>query len=98
MPYAATECIGDLKEALITKYKQFSGLDPSELQLFKLDGSSRILLEPTQMLSEASIHVGDKLAVEFTACPSAELRKGAWKARDGVVSSYKLPLTYLACQ
>lgn len=73
---ANTECVGDLKEAIIKKFKRFKGLDPSELQLFKLDSSSRTLLEPMQMLSEASVHIGVDLAVELTAQPSAELWTG----------------------
>lgn len=63
-----TQCVGDLKVAVMAWFnKRFQGLDPSEVQLYKLDGTSRIMLEPTHTLCEAGIVASTKIAVEVAA-------------------------------
>jgi hypothetical protein len=62
-PSDETACVGDLKTAIIAEFKRLEGLKADVLQLFKLDGSSRTLLNPVQTLSEAGITSGTKLEV-----------------------------------
>ena len=67
-----------LKDTIILKFMhRFAGIKPDQLQLFKLEGSSRTLLDPTQTLAEAGIHSGTKLGVEITA-PVAPTVTGVW--------------------
>jgi hypothetical protein len=62
--------VGDLKDAIMAKFKQrFTGVDPDQMQLFKVDGAasgSRTALDPTLTLSDASILAGAKLEVVVT--------------------------------
>lgn len=61
------ECVGDIKDAVVSRFKKrFASVDPDEVQLLKLDGSTRTLLGPTQTLNEAGVFAGTKLAVEVT--------------------------------
>ena len=56
--------VGQVIDAIIAKFKHsFSGVDPSNVRLDKLDGGCRTLLYPTQTLSEAGINAGSTLAV-----------------------------------
>lgn len=67
-----------LKDAIISKFKLFKDFDPSELQLFKLDGSAaRTLLDPTHTLSEAGITARNTLVVELTEAPPVASISGA---------------------
>lgn len=63
MPSEDMAFVGDLKKAIIATFKRFKTFDSSELQLFKLVGSSRTLLDPTHTLSEAGIVSSTKLEV-----------------------------------
>ena len=64
--------VGHLKKAIIAKFKhRFAGVDPDQLQVFKLDGGSHILLNSAQTLHEAGIHAGTELVVEVTAAAQA---------------------------
>ena len=67
MPRDEIECVGDIKDAVISRFKKrFASVDPDEVQLLKLDGSTRTLLGPMQTLNEAGIFAGMKLAVAVT--------------------------------
>ncbi len=70
--------VGNLKDAIIAKFKQrFSDVDPDQLKLYK-EGSSRTPLDPTNTMSEADIFTGTKLLVEVTAAAQAPLA-GVWE-------------------
>ena len=52
------ECVDDIMDAIIAKFKRFKDVDPCELQLFKLDSSgsrSSKALKPMQTLAEADL-------------------------------------------
>ena len=59
-----TECVGDIKDAIIAKFKQLENAKADQLQLFKLDGSNDTQLEPVQTLSEVGIQTGTMLLVK----------------------------------
>lgn len=60
--------VGHVKVAIIATFKKrFAGLDPDELQLVKLDGSCRTLLDPELTLSAADVHDGARLEVQRVA-------------------------------
>lgn len=57
-----------IKDAILAKFTiLFKDLDPSALHLFKLDGSSRTLLDPSQTLSEAHVDSNARLVVEIVS-------------------------------
>jgi hypothetical protein len=60
--------VGHIKDAIIARFKhRFSGIDPDQLLLYKLDGSgSRVLLDSTQLLGEAGISERAQLIVDYT--------------------------------
>ena len=57
--------VGQVIKAIIVEFKLDTA--PQQLQLFKLEGSSRTQLDPTQTLAEAGIHTGTRLGVELKA-------------------------------
>lgn len=68
VPREDVECVGDLRDVIIAKYKRrFFDVDPDEVHLVKAEGSYRILLRLTQTLSEAGINPGDCITVECAA-------------------------------
>lgn len=74
VPLEATEYVGDLKDAIITKFNKPGGYKADQLHLINVDGSHRTVLRPTQTLSDAGVRGGTELAVEFTiarACVGA---------------------------
>lgn len=76
VPSAEAERVGDLKKAIKTEFKNlFAGIDPNEMQLFKLDGSSRTLLNAVQTLIDADVNSGTALSVELAVPAPA----GTWK-------------------
>ena len=74
--------VGQVIDAIIVKFKMDAA--PQQLQLSKLgdDGSSRILLKPTQTLSEAGIIASTRLVVELTPTPSLVPLSGARWRKD----------------
>lgn len=64
--------IGHVKDDIIAKFKKrFAGLDPDELQLFKLEGRSMFKLDPAQTLHDAGVRSGTKLVASVRALSSA---------------------------
>lgn len=61
MPSDEAAFVDDLADAIIAKFK----LDatPQQVQLIKLDGVARILLDPMNTLGEAGVTAGTKLEV-----------------------------------
>jgi hypothetical protein len=59
--------VGQVIKAIISEFKhRFSGIDPDQLLLYKLDGrGSRTSLDPTRTLAEEGIYAGTKLVVEL---------------------------------
>lgn len=72
--------MGQVIYAIIAKFK-LEGFDPDQLQLFKLEGSSRTLLSSTQTLCDAGIYSGTTLVVELAAAP-------AYKGTQGLSNRY----------
>lgn len=56
-----------IKKAIVEAFKRFKDSDASDLHLLKLDGSSHILLNSSQTMSEAGVHAGTTLVVELAA-------------------------------
>jgi hypothetical protein len=74
---ARGEYVGQVIDAIVTKFKL--DIAPQQLQLFKLgiDGSSsRTMLGPTQLLTEVGLRTGTQLAVEFIAAMPSGLVTG----------------------
>ena len=61
--------VGHVKDAIIAKFRLDAA--PQQLQLYRLNGSSRAPLDPALTLCEAAVHDGTKLAVEHVAASSA---------------------------
>ena len=56
--------VGQVIRAIIAEFKKlFSGVDPNNVLMYKLDGGCRTPLYPTQTLSEAGINAGSTLVV-----------------------------------
>lgn len=69
--WESMEYVGDLVEAIISRFKKLEGFKTDELQLFKLDGTSRTLLDATQTLSDAGVGAGTTLSVELVVAVRA---------------------------
>ena len=62
VPREETECVGDLKDLINTKYEL--NVAPQHLVVYKLDGNIRILLNSMDSLSDAGIFQDTELSVE----------------------------------
>lgn len=60
--------VGQVIDAIIAKFTRFKDMDPSDLQLFKLDRSP---VYPSQTLREAHVQAGTQLVVELLAASQA---------------------------
>lgn len=69
--------VGHLKDDIIAKFKLDTA--PQQVQLFKLDGNIRILLNPAQMLFDTGVNDGTELDVEFAVSTQAHAApSGVW--------------------
>lgn len=64
-PCENVQYVGDLIKAAIAEFSRLNGFKAEELLLFKIDGSSRTLLDGRQTLSEAGVNAGTTLSVEL---------------------------------
>ena len=91
-----------IKKAVVEAFKRFKDFDASELQLFKLDGGNRILLNSSQTLSEAGVQAGTTLVVELAAAQVFASPAGAcviccgWRAYCTSLAGLAF-LLYLCC-
>lgn len=76
-PYENVQYVGDLIKTVIAEFKRLEGFKADELQLFKIDGSSRTLLTALQTLSEAGVNAGTTLSVELAEAAQTGTR-GYW--------------------
>ena len=68
--------VGQVIDAIIAKFKLDTA--PQQLHMQKIDGNSRISLDPTQLLSEAGICSGTTLVVELTSSKAPTGPQKGW--------------------
>ena len=69
--------VGQVIDAIIAKFTRFKDMDPSDLQLFKLDRSP---VYPSQTLREAGVQAGTQLVVELLAASQAATSAGVCRS------------------
>ena len=72
-PCEHVQYVGDVIKAAIAEFKRLKGVKADELLLYKIEGSSRILLVAGQTLSDAGVNAGTTLSVEFEGAASISM-------------------------
>ena len=77
MDFVGTHVYHLIKAIMAEFNHRFSGIDPDQLELFMLVGSSRTPMDSMQTLSETGVHSGSTLVVEVKVQAFPVPRSGA---------------------